>query len=311
MDELVSVIMSTYNEPFDYIEKAIKSILNQTWKNIEFIIVIDNPENEELVRFINQYKGNKKVIIIQNDMNRGLPYSLNRAIQKSGGKYIARMDADDISCKQRIEEEIAFLEKYNLDMVASSRIDIDEDGHFLGENIRTIKADKINKVLPHVCIINHPSILIKADILKGAGGYRQLKAAQDYELWLRLLSEKRKIGIIETPLIYYRIRSSSIGKRNCYLQRLMTEYAQLLFYERKCNGSDSYCEEHIANYLKESGYEDEAKKEQYIIAAKHLETGVKKCRQKDMAGLLNILQSLKNRHIRKLFKDLLIMKWYT
>ena len=74
MDELVSVIMSTYNEPLEYIEMAIESILSQTWNKIEFIIVIDNPNNEELTEFIKKYERNNNITIIYNDVNRGLQY---------------------------------------------------------------------------------------------------------------------------------------------------------------------------------------------------------------------------------------------
>lgn len=311
MDELVSVIMSTYNEPLEYIEMAIESILSQTWNKIEFIIVIDNPNNEELTEFIKKYERNNNITVIYNDVNRGLPYSLNEAIKKSKGNYIARMDADDISCKQRIEKQIEFLKKYNLDIVASNRIDIDENGDVIRESRKIVKMNKINKVLPYACIINHPSVLIKADVLKEAGGYREIESAEDYDLWLRLLTKKKKIGIIETPLIYYRIRHDSIGQKNNYLQRLKTEYVQLLFCERQHSGTDSYSKEHEAFFLKENGYGNIYKQMQYISSMNHMETGIKKCYQNNYAGLIDIVKSLRNKHIRIQLKGLLIVKWYT
>ena len=132
MCELVSVVMSVYNEPVDYVTKAIESILNQTWENIEFIIVMDNPSNAELGELIKSYGAQyNNIFIMENEKNMGLPYSLNRAISKASGKYIARMDADDISFPERIEEEVLFLKKNNYDMVASNRIDIDEEGNII------------------------------------------------------------------------------------------------------------------------------------------------------------------------------------
>lgn len=312
MDEMVSVIMSTYNESEQYIKESIESILAQTWNNIEFIIVIDNPENRVVIESIKEYeKNNKNIRVICNDLNRGLPYSLNRALAESKGVYVARMDADDISFKQRIEKEVHFLKKNKLDMVSSNRIDIDEDGRIVRENRKVIKTDQISKVLPRACVINHSSVLLKAEVLKAAGGYREINSVEDYDLWLRLLSENKKIGIIQYPLIYYRIRHDGIGRKDNYLQRIMTEYVQFLFYERILHSYDSYSEQGKALFLKENGYWDISKQKQYIKAMGHFEEGIKKCNQKDLRGMIEIIRSLNNCHIRKQLKDLLVMKWYT
>ncbi|HDL4956660.1 TPA: glycosyltransferase, partial [Mannheimia haemolytica] len=98
MNKKISVVMSTYNEPVEWVEKSIRSILNQTYDNIEVIVICDNPDNKGIVDLLNLIKeGDNRVVLHFNERNKGLIYSLNKAINLSSGEYIARMDADDIS----------------------------------------------------------------------------------------------------------------------------------------------------------------------------------------------------------------------
>lgn len=105
----ISVIMSAYNESFDELNKSIDSIINQTYQNIEFIIVSDNPENKNIKMAV-QAANDQRIKFIENKENIGLVQSLNRAISKATGKFIARMDADDISRKNRLKDKGRFVE---------------------------------------------------------------------------------------------------------------------------------------------------------------------------------------------------------
>ncbi len=116
---MISVIMSTYNEENMLIRQAVESILNQTYSEFEFIIVLDNPKNIEIANLIQEYASrDKRIVILKNEKNLGLVKSLNKALEISKGEYIMRMDADDISEKDRIEKEYKFLKENNLDLVA-------------------------------------------------------------------------------------------------------------------------------------------------------------------------------------------------
>ena len=115
---LISVLMSTYKESVDYIEKSVESILNQTYRNLEFIIVIDDPLNYALINRITKYN-DERIKLIINDRNIGLVSSLNKGLQYCKGDYIARMDADDISHIDRLEKEYNFLIKNDLDLVGT------------------------------------------------------------------------------------------------------------------------------------------------------------------------------------------------
>lgn len=107
---LISVIMSSYNEDLKQIERSTDSILSQDYKNIEFIIVLDNPNNQNLLSFLKklEYK-DKRVKLIINEKNIWLWFSLNKAIKASKWDYIARMDWDDISNKTRLSKQLNFL----------------------------------------------------------------------------------------------------------------------------------------------------------------------------------------------------------
>ena len=120
MLEMVSVIMCTYNEPIEVIDASIKSILNQSYENIQLIIINDNPDRLEMAKYLNDLSVNNHMIeYIKNEENIGLVRSLNRGLLKAKGEYIARMDADDISNTNRIKEQVTFLKKNNCDIVGS------------------------------------------------------------------------------------------------------------------------------------------------------------------------------------------------
>ena len=130
--------MSVYNEKEIWLREAIESILNQTHRNIEFIITVDNPSNEMLYKHILSYN-DSRIKIIRNDTNKGLIYSLNNALKTASGEYIARMDADDISDIYRLEKQLLEIKKEKLDMITSNIVRIDDDGNeikYSHENIR-------------------------------------------------------------------------------------------------------------------------------------------------------------------------------
>ena len=109
---LISVIMSVYNEPESILRAAVESILKQTFRDFEFIIVMDSPENETNKSVLAEYaKADDRLNLLFNEKNEGLTFSLNRALQYAKGMYIARMDADDVSLPLRLELQKDWLEK--------------------------------------------------------------------------------------------------------------------------------------------------------------------------------------------------------
>ena len=131
----ISVIMSAYNESFDELSRSIDSIINQTYKNIEFIIVSDNPENKEIKKAV-QVANDQRIKYLENKENVGLVQSLNRAISEATGSIITRMDADDISKKTRLKDELQYMQQNNLDIVGTFIEIIDEKGVVQKETMR-------------------------------------------------------------------------------------------------------------------------------------------------------------------------------
>ncbi|WP_372663315.1 glycosyltransferase [Cohnella sp.] len=278
---LVSVVMSTYNETEDELRKAIDSILNQTYRTLEFIIAIDNPTNVDISRILHEYKNkDSRVIILNNKENLGLAMSLNRCLDEVKGEYIARMDADDISFPDRIENELKFLCENGFDMVATDIELINEENKVLADKISYASTDTVKRILRYSNCIVHSTVMIKSEVIKSFNGYRSIKSAEDYDLWLRLLTSGYKIGIINRPLISYRLRANGILRSDKFGQHLSTQYVKQLYKFRKNKKNiDPFSEEDMKAYLEEHGYfnvEYKRKYEKccnlYVIAKEDIET---------------------------------------
>ena len=221
----VSVIMSVYNEKKIWVQKAIESIINQTYKNIEFIIILDNPSNLELDKTIAEYSArDNRIKYYINECNKGLVESLNFGIDQCTGEYIARMDADDISELERIEKQLFFIEKNNCDIVGSRMRLISENESLLGMTgkygLREKTAIESLKIRN---IISHPTWFVKSECFKKIGKYHSLYTIEDYEWICRAITYGFKVCNMPDVLLNYRVRSSSVSSEKAYLQRCSGE----------------------------------------------------------------------------------------
>ena len=225
----VSVIMGVYNEKKEWVEQTINSILKQSYKNIEIIVILDNPMNEELKAFLLGYRN--KIRFYINEKNLGLVKTLNRAIDLAEGKYIARIDADDIADIDRVKKQVEFLEN-NLEyvLVGSAVTYIDEFGNRLEQDDnRENDYCKIKKKMLYRNEFVHPSLLIKKEILVKEGKYKEANFAEDYELLLRLISKGYKISNLNQKLIQYRLRANGISLSKRTQQITTTLYLQKIY----------------------------------------------------------------------------------
>lgn len=271
----ISVVMSTFNETKDELEKAIESILAQTFKDFEFLIILDNPQNEEHKNILKKFKEkDDRIKIYINEQNMGLAKSLNKGIDLANGKYIARMDADDISMPERLEKEYNFLEKNtDISIVSTNKILIDENDRELYKASDLVTTDaKIKEMLKYMSIIVHPSVMFKKDDILKIGKYRNFKASQDYDLWLRASYSNLKFSIINEYLIKYRIREDNISNSNPLKQWVIHEYILKLYKERKKYGKDSFSEESLDNYLLLEGVFDENESKKFKKGMKNIES---------------------------------------
>lgn len=234
----VSVLMSVYNEESHWLIETIESILNQSYRDFEFIIILDNPLNFELKEIIKNYElKDVRVKVLINSENRGLVYSLNKGLKEAKGKYVVRIDADDIARNDRIEKQIEFLksnEEYSL--IGTNYKMIDESGNIIRDDIKTISNfSLLKRALKYRNIMCHPSYMFIKDDIINIGGYRQVKFAEDYDLVVRLIMNGKKISNIDERLLYYRVRQNGISKSNSYVQRLSSYVIQENYIRNNIN----------------------------------------------------------------------------
>lgn len=305
---LISVLMSIYNENENEIKKSVESILNQTFHDFEFIIVIDNPSMYYVENILKSYNDDR-LICLKNESNIGLAMSMNRAASIAKGKYIARMDADDISDLNRFQEEYTYLESHpNIGLVCTNY-------HYIDENNNTVNFESINvnfksykKLLPYINMIHHPTVMIRKQVFDHVGGYRNFPCTQDYDLWLRLLHENIEFAKIEKDLLAYRIRENSTWKSNGMKQQMMFFYIKKLYKERKKNNTDSYSIENLNKYLL---MYDVTKKgvESYKIGKEMILTAKENLKNKELIKcFFNLIFGLKrSKFLRKEIRNKLIL----
>ena len=252
----VSVIMATYKESLKLLKDAIESILSQTYQNFEFIIILDNPDNNDHIQYINSLsQKDKRIRFYINDKNIGLTETLNRGLSLSKGKYICRMDADDISIKNRIEIQKEFIEKYDYDLIGGISQMIDENEAVI-YTIKKVPSDinKIRKILKYNQVISHPTWFGKKEVFDRIKGYRAMPLCEDYDFTLRAALLGYKISNINEIVLKYRMTSSSISRSNLFEQYLFARFISKQYSHNKVANIDEakkYVEKHNNNKASE------------------------------------------------------------
>jgi glycosyltransferase involved in cell wall biosynthesis len=212
MGDLISVILPVYNGE-QYIEDSIRSILGQTHQNFELIIINDGSTDNSDKIIKGFLKSNK--IIYKSRKNKGLVNTLNEGIKLSSGSYIARMDQDDISYPKRLEKQLNFMQKNNIDVCGTSYHVINEQGKI----IKTVESHKNNfEIILSAMMVPfiHPSVMFR-NIFKEKNifyGNNNKVQAEDYDLWIRLIKMNLVFGNINEILIKYRLVNTSMTSVN-------------------------------------------------------------------------------------------------
>ena len=221
---LVSIIMSTYNEKKDWLIESINSILTQSYENFEFIIIIDNPNNKELIKLIEMYRNSdERIKCFINEENKGLVYSLNYALSKAKGDYIARMDADDISNYQRLEIQLDNLLSNNIDILGTN-IAYFTDNDLIKSSSLPLHNEEIKKEIKKWSQLAHPTWLVKKNVYEKLKGYRYIMYCEDYDFLLRAISEGFILGNTKEILLKYRVNEKSISRSNLLEQRVISRF---------------------------------------------------------------------------------------
>ncbi len=288
MDHKISVLMSTYNERPEEVEKATTSILKQTHHHLELIIVCDNPDNSELLQLLEQLKiSDSRVQVIKNEKNLGLSASLNVALFHAQGDYIARMDADDESLPRRLENQLKFLIENHLDLVGCYVECVNEQG----ETIYFLKSmpsfdDDIKKKIIYNNPLVHPTWLGKKTVFMENKGYRPIPYAEDYDFLLRAVQNGFQLGNLNQPLFRYTVRKTSISNSNGLKQYLVSQKLIRSFQEKQLHQIETATFEVIfqtistedeANYARASAYFMQAMTDLNQHRMSFFTNGVKAC----------------------------------
>lgn len=210
---LISVIMPVYNAS-DYLSKAIDSILWQTYTNWELICVNDGSTDNSLSILKYFAKKDKRIKVFSNKTKHGIGYSLNKGLKVAQGKFIARMDADDISLGDRFTKQVTFLNK-NRKMVAcgGQAAIIDPFDNILAYKKFPTNPDVLYKMIMKVVPLQHPILMARADVFKGYKYVEGLPTAEDVDMLFYLLS-RGKIGNVDSVIYQYRKATLSNGYHN-------------------------------------------------------------------------------------------------
>ncbi len=226
-DVLVSIAIPCYNAE-KYLQMAIQSVLNQSYNNWELLIIDDGSTDKTLE--IAKGFTDKRITVVCDGKNKGLPMRLNESVSWSKGKYYARMDADDIMHYNRIKLQVDYLEKHpDIDVLGTSIYTIDSENKLCGVLLYNESNSIRDGIFP---VLSHPTIMGKLEWFKLNQYDVTMKRAQDKELWLRSRTYSKFFNL-SIPLLYYREMGIPTFKKYC--RSKWFELTKLYYHSRKYN----------------------------------------------------------------------------
>lgn len=237
--KLVSIILPVYGVKHTYLYECINSILDQTYDNLELIIVMDPSNNKEndsnIINVIESFQDDHRLRAIYHRQRRGLVYSINEGIVLSKGELIARADADDFYDERKLEYQVNFISKGHVDIVGTWAIMVSDTGHIIGKIRLPVTPEEIRKhIIAHNPIINSSTIVAKK-VYRDIGLYVPgLEGSEDYEFWIRAVAHNYRIANLPYYLTFLRenpesITRGSIWFRNRLLYTTLKVYALAMY----------------------------------------------------------------------------------
>ena len=213
----ISVLMCVYQEPVEWLRASVESVLHQTFRDFELIIVVDDPEGDERHVLLNDYAAHEpRIVLHRNERNFGIALSLNIGMELARGKYIARMDADDISDKHRLERQYEFMEAHDDVVLLGTDIRIIGKNAWLHptDNIR-FEDDAIKAQMLMGNCIAHPSVMMRRHVLEthGLRFEQAYNYCEDYRLWEKLMP-LGKFACLKEKLLYLRLSEMQMSKKH-------------------------------------------------------------------------------------------------
>lgn len=226
----VSVVMSVYNGE-KYLAEAIESILNQTFRDFEFII-IDDASVDNSYKILEEYKKkDERIILLKNEKNLGLTKSLNIGIKKAQGEYIARMDADDISLPKRFEKQVDFLNKNKEISLLGSAIEIIGKQNLKHQII--FVPSKIKNIFYHHNPLIHSTWMFRREVLDKVNYDEKYFYAQDYKFLADLIKNKLKFTNLNLKLVKFNLNNNTLSQKKNVLQRYYSLQVRKFLFQNK------------------------------------------------------------------------------
>ncbi|MFC1531985.1 glycosyltransferase family 2 protein [Thermodesulfobacteriota bacterium] len=209
----ISVLMCVCNEEA-WVSQAIESILRQTYSDFELLIT-DDGSSDNTYDISQNYGSDARVRILRHSRGEGLAASLNEQICRSRGRYIARMDGDDVADPERFTKQISFLDTHpRVGLLGSCCREIDKDGNPVAIWQRPLTNNSLQRALLRYNPFIHSTVLLRHEVFSIAGLYDQsLRYAQDYELWLRV-AKYYELANLPEPLVDLRVDWSKLAQKN-------------------------------------------------------------------------------------------------
>ena len=211
---LVSVVMSVFNDE-KYIKRAIESILNQTLKKFEFIIINDASKDTSLEIIRSFTRKDKRIKLINNTQELRLASSINLGVSIAKADFIARMDPDDISLPERLEIQYIYFKKHpNIAVVGTNLSIVNENMKEISVRNYPTHSEDLKKIMLRYSPFAHPSVMLRKKVFKEFGGYDpNMKLCEDIDFWFKL-GTKYDFGNIPERLVQYTLSEKSGTHRN-------------------------------------------------------------------------------------------------
>lgn len=297
MEPQISVIMSVYNGE-TYLEEAIMSVVNQTFKNWELIVINDCSTDKTAEILKELAEKDQRIKVYTNEVNLKLPASLNKAISLSSGKYIARMDADDICLPDRFYKQFEFMESHPEVSLSSPKFMTVKNGTYApGAAGGRCDSDAINALLLVANPILHPGVIAKADVMKKYNYDTTLTCTEDLELWTRMVMNGEKLEILPECLLIYRLHDKQITSTT-----LERQHTEVLKIEEKYYAAvaEELAEGEKDFYISGIYFKENANVEKFLKYAKWLKFATKSIKKAAVKyALFETLAEYKRHNINK------------
>ena len=220
----ISIIIP-YFRNFKFFKKTIKSVLGQSYQDYEVIIIYDDPKKTELQLLKKLIANNKKIKLLINQNNLGAGSSRNKGAKISNGKYLAFIDSDDLWSKNKLKNQLSFMEKFKINISHTSYSIINKDNKFLSK--RKAKKKLVYKNLLNSCDIGLSTVILKKKLFNKYK-FSSNKTKEDYSLWLKI-SKKEAIYGLNEYLTKWRRTNKSLSSN--LFQKLIDAY--LIYYKQE------------------------------------------------------------------------------